>query len=219
MKGIAALIGLALALALLIGWELVPPRHDDLAPVAGTAPTVSDGAGTPHPSAASAAAPVEDLTALAAKIEARPLFSPARRPPDGTPVATGTGANDVGKKDDLPRLTGVLFGPSGGRAIFAGGDGKSRAAGVGDTVGAFRIQEIAPGIVTLAGAEGERVLHPTYVPATSEPHAAGVPVSSPTPSGQNPFLRQRAGPQPSLGGQPPVSPPPFALPYRARSTR
>jgi hypothetical protein len=57
----------------------------------------------------------------------------------------------------------VVVGPTGSRAIFAGADGKSRAAAEGDAVGAFTVQAIGPGRVTLSGSDGDRVLRPTHV--------------------------------------------------------
>jgi hypothetical protein len=211
MKGITALVGLAVALALLIGWELVPGRHDDLTPAAGGPPAAADAQAPRRPVTDAPSIPPEQIMALSEKIVARPLFSPTRRPPDSAP-ATSAAAQVTEAKDELPRLTGVLFGPSGGRAIFSGRDGKSRAAGVGDEVGAFRIQEIAPGQVTLSGSEGERMLHPTYIPSTrTAPSAApssGMPAALPVM------------PPPDIPGlAPPGSPAPFVMPYRARSTR
>jgi hypothetical protein len=104
------------------------------------------------------------LVDLAATIDSRPLFSSTRRPADEAIAKAPSGT----PQDSLPRLSGVIVGPTGGRAIFAGPDGKSHTAAEGDTVGAFKIRSIAPGVVTLSGSQGERVLRPTFVTVLSQ---------------------------------------------------
>ncbi len=111
----------------------------------------------------------EALADIASSITGRPLFSPTRRPSsNGSDKSPGLAVGPA----EVPRLTGVIVGPAGGWAIFAGADGKSHAAAIGDAIGAFKVRAIGPGVVTLSGSEGDRVLRPTYVTppvdATSE---------------------------------------------------
>jgi hypothetical protein len=159
MRGIAGLCGLAVTLALCLTWELTAPEpapDTSASRMVASSPSLSRTTMTKP-----GTEPYEGkaLIDVAASITERPLFNPTRRPPAGpAPVATGTAPGDV-----LPRLTGVIVGPGGGRAIFAGIDGKPRTAAEGDTVGEFKIRSIGPGLVTLSGPEGPRVMRPTYV--------------------------------------------------------
>jgi hypothetical protein len=159
MRRMVALYGLMAALGLFVAWELVTP--DDTAPAAvaaspaGPVHTAGSGPARSPPREFDADA----LADIAASITQRPLLSPNRRP--STRPANAAGAQAV--RDEVPRLTGVIVGPSGGWAIFSGADGKSHAAAAGDAVGAFKVRAIGPGVVTLTGPEGDRVLHPTYV--------------------------------------------------------
>jgi hypothetical protein len=158
----------AVALLCLLGilvptltWELMTTESTTDADLGSVPrPAVSSrsrpGTGDQTPKARTDTAMVVDL---AAAIDARPLFSSTRRPADEAVAKAPSGT----PQDSLPRLSGVIVGPSGGRAIFAGPDGKSHTAAEGDTVGAFKIRSIAPGVVTLFGSQGERVLHPTFV--------------------------------------------------------
>jgi len=80
---------------------------------------------------------------------ARPLFSPDRRPTDVGPDA-GTGPT-LG----LPRLTGVVIGPFGRRAIFAASNGgRPTVLAVGKTLGDYTVEKIEPGGVTVSGPQG-----------------------------------------------------------------
>jgi hypothetical protein len=93
---------------------------------------------------------------------ARPLFSPTRRPPAQT---TARVSGPVG----LPRLTGVMTGPFGQRAIFAGPDGgKPLVVETGDNVGDYRVQGIENGLVTLNGPDGTRRLRPSFTAAVTD---------------------------------------------------
>lgn len=81
---------------------------------------------------------------------ARPLFSPSRRP-----AATATAG------PQQPRLAGIVMGPSGRRAIFAGdGDARGIVAGVGQQAGAWQVQAIDANAVQVIGPEGRRTLVP-----------------------------------------------------------
>lgn len=86
-------------------------------------------------------------------ILARPLFSPSRRPA-ATAAAPGPGG--------LPRLAGVIVGPEGKTVIFAAGEGAPILAHEGGQVGAYRVQSIGAGEVTVRGPEGVRVLRPAF---------------------------------------------------------
>jgi hypothetical protein len=101
------------------------------------------------------------LSSVADVIAARPLLSPSRRPFEG-PSEPRVAASDD-SEHGLPRLAGTIIGPNGGRAIFAGADGKSHTAAEGDAIGAFKVRTINPGLVTLSGSDGDRVLRPAYV--------------------------------------------------------
>jgi len=159
MRRIVALCGLIAVLSVLLTWELVTPEEDaspvDAAAAAGPSPAAKPGTGTASPHGLDA----EALADIATSMTERPLFSPTRRP-SNTPDKSAGAAT---AQEDVPRLTGVTIGPSGGWAIFAGADGKSHAAAAGDAVGAFKVRAIGPGIVTLSGSEGDRVLRPTYL--------------------------------------------------------
>lgn len=99
---------------------------------------------------------------LVATILARPLFASNRRPP----AEAGTARADAGPGTGLPRVAGVLVGPSGRSVIFAAeGTEKPMVMAEGDRVAGFVVQSIAPGQVTLLGPGGMRVLRPTFEPA------------------------------------------------------
>ena len=106
---------------------------------------------------------------------ARPLFSRDRRP---TPVAAASGGGPA--QGGLPRLTGVVIGPFGRTAIFAGPDGgKPVAVSEGKTLGAYTVRAIAPGRVTVTGPEGERVVMPVADAATRSTLAPEAPPPPP----------------------------------------
>lgn len=167
-----ALTSLCLLLAATVVWELAEPETAP-GPAVQTAATVEPKK-TPPP-----VFNADALTETVDTIVERPLFSPARRPAAKTAAAP---AGAGGKPDTgLPRLAGTLVGPDGGRAIFAGADGKPRTAAAGDAIGAFTIQTIVPGTVVLSGPEGERVLHPSYVSTPAVPGSAPAPVAAAPP--------------------------------------
>ncbi len=105
------------------------------------------------------AAPAADLvrdwsgTALA-----RPLFSRQRRP-----AATAV----AGPRQ--PRLAGIVIGPSGARAIFAGdGSARGTVAGVGQQAGDWKVLAIAADGVQVTGPGGSRTLRPSRDPNGSQ---------------------------------------------------
>jgi hypothetical protein len=129
----------------------------------GAADQAPEIAATPAaaPQGTQAAPGTESLTALAPRLLGRPLFSPGRRSAPAAPEPPAAGAT----APDLPRLAGVIVGPSGRSAIFADGAGKPRIAGEGASLGRFTVQTIAPGQVTVTSPEGESVLRPWYADA------------------------------------------------------
>ncbi len=91
---------------------------------------------------------VRDWTAT---ILARPLFSQSRRP-----------AATVTSGPQRPRLAGIVVGPAGRRAIFAGsGDARGVVAAAGQQAGAWRVVSIDADSVRVLGPEGPRVLRPS----------------------------------------------------------
>ncbi len=153
------LSGCAALLLLVIGAELVPASPEPLVP------------GLIHaarPHAPRAAAAPDRSEQWAATVLARPLFSPQRRPPPPAGVVAQAATA-------LPRLTGILVGPDGARAIFAPDGGKPIVLGPGGRLDGGVIRAIGVGGVVLARAGGEQVLHPRFdaaVAAASEAPAA-----------------------------------------------
>ncbi len=168
MRRIAALVCLAAGLALLLTQELVTPEPDGADAAASTAVSRDAAANDPAETAASGKPRVlafdqSGLANIVTSILERPLFVSGRRPPAG-PAAAPVG---IAPSDAMPRLTGVIVGPNGGTAIFAGADGKSHVAAEGDTMGAFQVRSIGPGLVVLVGPDGPRELRPAYVQASA----------------------------------------------------
>lgn len=169
MSGRAAFLGLALlasALAALIAWELegAQPAGDPTGIVAIRHPPKA------QPRVASED-PEDHTDAWLATVLARPLFSRDRKPtpPDSKPSAAATLAA-------LPRLTGVIVGPFGRTAIFAGADGgKAIVAGEGTAVGAYTVQSIRPGGVTVTGPQGARMVALSGDATTRSALAAEIP--------------------------------------------
>lgn len=120
----------------------VPPRPGPVIPEAG-APT--DRPPRPQPPA------IQRETAdRVATLLARPLFTPSRRPAP-PPAAAAPPA--------LQRLTGIIVGPFGKRALFASnGAGKTLAVDEGGAVGPWTVQAITSRTVTLTGPGGRREL-------------------------------------------------------------
>ena len=117
-----------------------------------------------HPDRAIAAArpvhdarPADDASPDPARIQdwtqivlARPLFSPSRRP-----------ASTVVAGPQQPRLSGIVMGPDGRRAIFAGdGDARGIVAGIGQQAGAWQVQAIDQNSVKVIGPDGLHTLTP-----------------------------------------------------------
>jgi hypothetical protein len=121
----------------------------------GSAPDIA--ADRHVPPAAPAQHPNE-VDAWEAASLARPLFSRGRRPPADTRQVAAAAPAAV-----APRLTGVLVGPFGARAVFmVSGSDKPVTVQEGDQMGPYRIRRITPGEVLVDGPDGERVLRPSF---------------------------------------------------------
>jgi hypothetical protein len=155
---------LASVLACVLAWELVPVVDDgtDSGPLRAE----------PVQAPASADVNIYPLTDIAASLSGRPLFSPDRRPPRPE-------SGPAGAPEGIPRLTGIIIGPSGARAIFDDGSGRAKVAAQGDTLGRFKIGTIAPGQVSLIASEGERVLRPKFAGSTQASGALAVAGAGP----------------------------------------
>jgi len=105
---------------------------------------------------------------------ARPLFSRDRRPTDEEPN-TGTTFGS------LPRLTGVVIGPFGQRAIFAATDGgRPTVLSVGKTLGEYTVEKIEPGGVTVSGPEGRHQV--SFAADAKERHDMAAVMPPPSPA-------------------------------------
>jgi len=145
MRSIIALAILPCILATLLAVEIVLPA---MPPIALPTPVAS----RPKPSARPAAdadVMVDDLVAI---VLDRPVMEPNRRARGVVPVAPPTDAA-------LPRLSGVIIGPDGKRAIFTPATGRSLILAEGDKVGQAIIKTIRPDEVILAGSDGDQVIH------------------------------------------------------------
>lgn len=140
-------------LAVMVTWEIVDiPNGTTTAQRPPRTTTVAQRATTP----------MEDhLATWTSEVLARPLFSPDRRP-------AATGVADAGANlPGLPRLTGILVGPFGRRAIFAAPDSKPIVVSEGDLVATYRITGIDTEQVRLTGPQGARVMRPSFLQAAS----------------------------------------------------
>jgi hypothetical protein len=181
MKSVLALFGLAAVLAAMLAWEIAAPGAE----TGSSAPGAEAGLSAALASAGAASRGVPDADALSGivgAIDERPLFNRDRR---ASNKLAGKLSGGTAIDASLPRLAGVIIGPSGGRAIFALADGKSRSAAVGEAVGRFTVTDIATNAVTLSSAGGELRLRPTYAPSPADSPAGsstGRPTGSPTGS-------------------------------------
>ncbi|HQT77039.1 MAG: hypothetical protein B7Z80_10790 [Rhodospirillales bacterium 20-64-7] len=154
----SALAVLSLVVAGLLAWEMATP--DDATDA--TAPLPLAVAARPARPGQDAA-PTPELAASAARtILARPLFSPDRRPAPPQQEAPPAQAAET-----LPRLSGIVVGPSGRHAIFVDAAGHGRITAEGATIAGFTLNKIEPGQVTLTSSAGERVLHPSFSQTSS----------------------------------------------------
>ena len=93
---------------------------------------------------------------------------------------------------ELARLTGVLVSRSEKRAIFASEGGKPIVAEEGTRIGAYVMQTIEPGQVTVIGPEGQRTLQPAYDPKARQ---AGQPAGPARAGPSRPVLRNLGQPR------------------------
>ena len=157
--GMWVLSGLSLGLLAVLAVELAP------------------AADRPEPARARAVVPVrpkpaavhdEPVADWIATALARPLPSPTRRPAAANPVP----AQDAG---GALRLTGIMIGPTGRRAMFvAEQGGKPLVVEEGATVQTYRVERIEAGGVSLSGPDGGRMLRPSFAG-----RAAALPVAPP----------------------------------------
>ncbi len=149
--------GTAVALAAIIAGELA--GSSPLPPAAGVVPppaSINAATGEPAPGA---------QRRWIATILGRPPFDPSRRAPGGAGGAAGT-----------LRLSGTIVGPAGRQAIFEpAGGGKPVVVAEGQRVGGAVVRSIVPGAVLVVGADGPRLLAPSYA------GEAGAAASGPAP--------------------------------------
>lgn len=135
----------------ILAWEIATPTVDGQAVV--TVPSFEQTAPPKMPAKRQA----DDNSRWADAAVARPLFSQNRRPLADNAVAA------VSAPYTLPRLTGVIVGPDGGSAIFAGAaSGKPMIVRPGDRLGPAVIETIETGQVNLRGPNGLVVLRPVF---------------------------------------------------------
>ncbi len=155
------LLGLGIALSATIALELTGRVGDEGGMIA-TSPPPPDVRPSP------AVAPTRSHNGrqeLPNGILARPLFAATRRP---AAVLAGPAAAPA----NLPRLAGILVNGGKRSVIFAASEGgRPTVAQEGTQVGAYTVQSIEAGQVTLSGPSGARVLRPTFDPQSKGPSA------------------------------------------------
>lgn len=156
----------ATALAGVITWELAGSAE----PAPGM-PAAPDRTASPRSTVAAPAGPAP--AGAVTQILARPLFSPDRRP---AATAAAAGASEA----PLPRLTGVLVTADGRSALFAG-VAHPLVIREGEQLGRFTVRAIEPGLVTIQGSDGLRVLRPMFDPARPVTVAASPQPGTPAP--------------------------------------
>ena len=137
-----------------------------------------------------------------ARILARPLFTPGRRP-----QAAAVVAQQAAPAPTLPRVAGIVVMDGSKRVIFAGaGAGRELVLAEGADVTGFRVQSIEPGRGTVAGPGGTRTLLTSFDAHRPDgPAALPVPLPPPAPP-----------PQPmSISALPAILPPQDAVPGAA----
>ena len=86
----------------------------------------------------------------------RPLFRENRRPPQ-------VSGDPASRADEPTRLTGVMTGPFGNRALFlTAGNPKPIVAQEGSRVGDFVVLSIEPGQAVVQSGETTRILQPVF---------------------------------------------------------
>jgi len=148
----------AVALAGTIYWEVRGSPDPDIATVAsGRSPLV----GTVR--AAPGLAAVDVVQGWATTVLGRPLFRADRRP-------SKTANETVAKADEAPRLTGVITGPFGNRAMFtSGGNPQPVVVKEGAHVGDFVVRSIRPDEVIVDVDGSLRTLKPAFAETAKSP--------------------------------------------------
>lgn len=147
MGGQGAVLAVAGVLAVVVASEIVDMPRGRVAPAG------------PYDARAKHTAPrahAENVQAWVGNILARPLFSPDRRPAAGMDDAAAAGV------PGLPRLTGILVGPFGRSAIFAGNASKPVVLGEGGRIDAYTVRSIDATEVRLDGPSGVQRLQPEF---------------------------------------------------------
>jgi hypothetical protein len=138
--------------------------------------TAAPDAGAPETAGADqgASSPSDFATAALA----RPLFRPDRQPyPSNDQEASSTAPVD------LPRLTGILLSSDIKRAIFAPeGSDRPIVVAEGESVGDWRVQEIAADSVTMTGPDGTRRLRPKFAANQAATTPGGTDAAAPEPA-------------------------------------
>jgi len=189
-RGMVAPVLLILAAAALggiIALELGQRLPDSDPMVPATAPLPA-----PVAPASAPAGEADDAGRRVAEVLARPLFSSGRRP------AAQAAAAPPAAVAPLPRMTGVIVTPAGRRAIFVNSAGKPTVVTEGERIGAYAVQSIEAGRVTLAGPDGQRVVATAFDPKPAARTAGPTPGLPGLPGLQG--LAGLAG----LAGPPPV---------------
>ncbi len=172
-RALAGLLGLGILLAGTIALELPGGVGDDGAMIPSIPRPPS---ARPSPAAALPLAR-DGRQELVDAILARPLFVASRRP---AAVAAGPAAAPA----NLPRLAGILLNGGSRSVIFAGaGNGRPVVAHEGAQVGAYTVQSIEAGQVTLSGPSGAQVLRPSFDPRPREVGGLQAPGVSPGAGG------------------------------------
>lgn len=196
---LAGLLGLAVVLTGTIALELngVVADDDAMSPKDSRPP-----AARAEPAAAQSAVPLapaersaDGRQAVVDAILARPLFAATRRP---AAVAAAPAPAEAAPAN-LPRLAGVLVNGGSRRAIFAEAGGKPIVAHEGSQIGAYTVQAIAAGQVTLTGPGGVQVVRPSF--DTRAPGQAAAPPPFTAAAGTAPFAAANDV-MPSLRGLP-----------------
>jgi hypothetical protein len=164
-RALAGVLGLAVLFAVTIALELPGIVADDGAMIA-TVPS-------PTPARPNPAIPLRvtrvDRDELVDGILARPLFAATRRP---AAVAARTATAPA----NLPRVAGILVNGRSRSVIFAAREGgRPVVVHEGAQVGAYTVESIEAGQVTLLGPGGAQVLHPSFDARPRDPGAAAGP--------------------------------------------
>ena len=146
-----ATLVLASALLATIGWEV-----QDATP-SGQAPILARTSAVGSPRTLGDADRKQVTQEWVSTTLARPLFREGRRPA----ATSGDPARTV---DEPLRLTGVMTGPFGNRAIFLSAESpKPIVAREGTVVDGFVVRTIEPGLAVLEGSAGNvRTLKPSF---------------------------------------------------------